>query len=175
MKRNITHLMMLLIVIATGLSCTKRDTTPPEIAIEDKDLTACPKDANCQYLFTEHADFNAETFSPKSGNKRLFWADVMATVYGSRIYIIAPMEGTGFLLGKAEVLAGGVQINAGCPTCYMVPYTLVDGYVKGVNLTPGNRADQSKWLLEIKVVLQRGDDKQTIFVKQHFFPNFVMN
>ena len=37
----------------------------------------------------------------------------------------------------------------------------------------GHRADQTKWLVEAKISLAY--EKNTVFIKQYFHPNFVIN
>jgi|GEM_PF-619775 len=180
MKKTTLQLLMLLAIILISPSCKKKAEQEPKIEIDEKNLTVCPDKANCQYLFTENADVNEGPSLLKSGAYRLFWSDVRTTGMRATLYIKAPMQGKDFLLDKMAILAGRVKLVRNCPACLMfeIPYKMVDGYVKGVNLTPERSADQAKWLLEIKVILQSEHDssvKETIVVKQYFYPNFVYN
>jgi hypothetical protein len=54
----------------------------------------------------------------------------------------------------------------------------VDGYVKGLNLFREKSADQTKWVIEAKIILQAESEpsvKDTLYVKQYFYPNFIYN
>jgi len=178
MKRK-THL--LLFCLLTGmtllLSCTKKSDVQNELKIDDKNLTSCGSGAGCEYLFTEQADLNADN-SFKPGSYRLFWFKEQSSGFSTSIYIKAPMQGNGFKLTQADLLAGRVLFNQSCPSCNLVLFKLADGYVKGVNTTPEKRADQARWLLEGKVILQGvsiPSIRDTVFVKQYFSPNFVID
>lgn len=63
------------------------------------------------------------------------------------------MQGSSFQLDKSAIAAGRVVLYRSCPACSMFPLKPVDGYVKGINLTPEKPADQTKWLLEAKIIL----------------------
>ena len=171
----------LLIGLLTGmtlfLSCTKKSDVQKELKIDDKNLTPCRSGAGCEYLFTEQADLNADN-GFKTGTYRLFWFKEQSPGISTTVYIKAPMQDNSFELTKADLLADRVQYSQSCPACYLLLLKPVDGYVKGINITPEKPADQTRWLLEGKVILQAiaaPTVRDTIFVKQYFSPNFVFN
>lgn len=170
MKKTIVQLLMLFAISLINLSCSKEKN--PKAAIDEYNLTACPEGTTCQYLFTENADLNEEVSSPKTGPYRLFYSSVKTPAMLVQLYIKAPMQGNDFVLDKAAILSGRVKLVNNCANCLMATQTIVDGFVKGINLTLNKPADRTKWLLEIKVLLSGGD---TIYVKQYFYPNFVYN
>ncbi|MFA6084006.1 hypothetical protein [Mucilaginibacter sp.] len=172
---------LLLFGLLTGmtlfLSCTKKGDVQKEVKIDDKNLTSCRSGAGCEYLFTEQADLKVDN-SFKTGTYRLFWFKEQSPGISTSVYIKAPMQGNSFELTKADLLANRVQFSQLCPACYLISFKPVDGYVKGVNTTPEKPADQARWLLEGKVILQGTADpsiKDTVFVKQYFSPNFIFN
>jgi hypothetical protein len=180
MKKKSIHLLILLTVILINLSCTK-DKEPqkqPKIEIDGKNLTACPEKATCQYLFAENTDLNIEPIIFKTGNYRVFWSEVQTPDMSAKLYIKAPMQGKDFSLGKTDILEERVKLIRACPACSMIPLKELDGYVKGINLTPDKPGDQAKWLLEIKLIVGADDEsyvKDAIYIKQYFYPNFVYN
>jgi hypothetical protein len=176
-KKPYPLLFGLLTGIALFLSCTKKGDVQKELKIDDKNLTSCRSGAGCEYLFTEQADLNADN-GFKTGTYRLFWFKEQSPGFSTTVYIKAPMQGNSFELTKADLLAGRVQFSQSCPTCYLIPFKPVDGYVKGINTAPEKPADQIRWLLEGKVILQATANpsiRDTVFVKQYFSPNFVLN
>ncbi|MEJ2883071.1 hypothetical protein [Pedobacter sp. GR22-6] len=175
-KVPLFYLFVLLMI--GGVSCRK-DRPVQEQPIDESNLTDCPANATCQYLFTENVDLNPNSFSaPQQGRYRLFWAEAKQAESTMSVYVKAAMEGTKFELTKADVLAERVLLYRSCPTCMMIPFKVVDGYAKGVNMTPEKPADQTKWLLEIKLVIRYEGTSmadETVFIKQYFHPNFVYN
>lgn len=166
----------LLIVSILNVSCNKDRGLKPSVEMDETNLTACPANTNCESLFTEHAQFVAQDGIKKFGKYRLFWASTFSSGMTSTIYVEAPMEGDTFSLGKEDILAGRVKFLQYCPACNTIDYKPIDGYVKGSNLTPDKRADQTKWLLEIKIILGvegNASLKQTMYIKQYFYPNFI--
>jgi hypothetical protein len=178
MKRKSYQLLFgLLTGLALFLSCSKKGIVKNEVKIDAKNLTDCRSGANCEYLFTEQADLNTNN-SFMTGPYRLFWFREQWTILTTTIYIKAPMQGNSFELGKEDILSGRVLFQQSCPSCNMILLKPVDGYVKGINTTPENRADQARWLLEGKVILQgptNAPAKDTVFIKQYFSPNFIFN
>lgn len=180
MKNISIQVMVLFTIILINLSCSKdkNKEEKPKIEIDEKNLTVCPDNANCQFLFTENGDLNESPSTLKTGTYRLFWSDVQTPGMSAKLYIKAPMQGKDFSLDKADILAGRIKLFQICPACLTVPFKELDGYVKGINLTPDKPADQTKWLLEIKVVLGVDEEsyvKDTVYIKQYFYPNFVYN
>ncbi|XHR97452.1 hypothetical protein ACFJIV_12805 [Mucilaginibacter sp. UC70_90] len=158
-------------------SCSKQKSEKDEVKLDDKNLTTCSTGSDCSFLFTEQADFEGYT-NLKPGTYRVFWSTRQGNGITNTLYIKAPMQGKSFALTKADILAGKIQVNSSCPSCYMIPFKPVDGYVKGINATPDKQADQTKWLIEAKIFMQANDYpqlKDTIFIKQYFHPNFVNN
>lgn len=167
-------------VILISFSCSKHKDkeAEPKMEIDEKNLTACPENASYQYLFTENTDLGERPGTLKSGAYRLFWSEIQTPGMSAKLYIKAPMQGKDFSLDKTAILAGQVKLIQSCPACAMIPFKELDGYVKGINLTPEKPADQAKWLLEIKVVVGFDEEvisKDTIYIKQYFYPNFVYN
>jgi hypothetical protein len=177
MKGTLIQLSMLFAIILISYSCKKKTEQEPKIEIDETNLTVCPDRGDCHYLFTEHADINDESMLLKIGDYRLFWIDFENPTMNSKLYIKARMQGKDFLLDKTAIVAGRVRLTRGCPSCLMSPFKILeDGFVKGINLTPGKPADQTKWLLEIKLIMEgMGTLKDTVYVKQYFYPNFIYN
>ncbi|MCD0488289.1 hypothetical protein LPB86_08615 [Pedobacter sp. MC2016-14] len=176
MRNLIMLTAALLTATILNVSCNKDRGIKPSIEIDETNLTACPANTNCESLFTEHAQFVPQDGIKKLGVYRLFWASTVSSGMTSTIYVEAPMEGDTFSLGKEDILAGRVKFLQHCQGCNTIGYKPVDGYVKGRNLTPDKRADQTKWLLEIKIILGvEGNTSftQTMYIKQYFYPNFI--
>ncbi|HMI05692.1 MAG TPA: hypothetical protein VK541_24605 [Pedobacter sp.] len=176
MKRTTIKLLLLSTLILTQSACSKKDNLD-KIKIEEKNLTPCQPNKTCQYLFTENADIDGH-YKMNTGSYRLFWASQKSEGIESVFYIRTPMKGDNFELGKTEILRGDVKYLNICPACNTIPLKAVDGYVKGVNLTPGKQADQTKWLLEMQIVLQAegaNGTTETVSLKQIYYPNFVYN
>lgn len=176
MKKTAIQTFLLSLIIIFNLSCAKNDRHEKK-EIDVDNLTPCQSNKICQYLFTENADIDGY-YKVNTGSYRLFWANTKTA--GSEIifYIRVPMKGDTFELGKTEILRGDVKYLNTCAACNTIALKAVDGYVKGINLTPGKRADQTKWLLEMQVFLQPdgGDGPiDVVFLKQIYYPNFVYN
>jgi hypothetical protein len=177
MKRTTIQLLLSALIL-THSACSKKDNLD-KIKIEETDLTLCPENSECEYLFTENADIEGTMPTFKSGAYRLFWAGITQPGMDSRLYLKAPMQGNSFQLDKSAIAAGRVVLYRSCLACSMFPLKPVDGYVKGINLTPEKPADQTKWLLEAKIILGDASGetsyRDTLYVKQYFYPNFVYN
>jgi hypothetical protein len=176
MKRIFIQLVALSAITLISFSCKKKNEET-KIEIDESNLTVCPDRGTCQYLFTENADLKEQPAIFKTGDYRLFWSEVQSSGLTARIYIKAPMQGKSFSLSKDDILAGRLILFTSCPTCLTATFTPVDGYVKGINLTPEKPADQTKWLLDIKVVsrIEGSPNLETLLVKQYFYPNFIFN
>lgn len=177
MKKNLYTLQLLMCFMVVLLSCGKKNDVKKKVEIDPNNLTSCRINNTCEFLFTEQADIdNTNRF--KSGIYRLFWSRENFSGGTNTIYVKAPMQGTSFELGKEDILAGKVVYAQVCPACSMIGVKMVDGYVKGINVTPEKPADKTKWLLEGKIMLQSiGNDnfKDTLYVKQYFTPNFIFD
>jgi hypothetical protein len=173
--KTISKLFMLVpAVILSITSCTKQAIVIPD----DNNLTACPVGGTCQSLFTENADVNEQNLALFPGQYRLFWDEYQSGNHSTKIFVKAPMAGNSFHLKAEDIAAGRVLVIQGCPSCLMVAYKPVAGYVKGVNREPGKRADQSRWLLEAQIIRQAMNHpelKDTLYYKRYFTPNFVYN
>lgn len=170
--KTLLKLLLLVPAIMVLASCKQTNVDP------DDKLTSCPVNSSCNSLFTEQADVSTQNMGLMSGNYRVFWNEVQTGGLTTKIYVKAPMQGNSFSLGKADILAGRVLFIQICPACSLIPLKPVDGYVKGINRDPGKRADQTRWLLEAKLILQGVNEpaiKDTIYFKQDFYPNFIYN
>jgi hypothetical protein len=168
--KNLFKLLLIVPVITVLVSC-KQSNIEPNIII-------CPDDMDSQALFTEQADVNSETMLPMAGKHRLFWYEIKSGTLTTKIYIKAPMEGNSFLLNNNDINSGKVIYMQNCPNCNLIPVKAVGGYVKGENRYPGKRADQTRWLLEAKIILQGINApavNDSIYFKRDFSPNFVYN
>ncbi|MET1054779.1 MAG: hypothetical protein ABWY16_05690 [Pedobacter sp.] len=179
MKKQITLFLSLLALVFINLSCAKQSGRDEVIRIDENNLTPCPANANCQYLFTEQADVNPGPGTFVTGKYRLFWSSVLNQGVSYIIYIKAPMTGNAFSLSREDIVNGKIEISRSCPACLFAASKLVDGYVKGINLTPGKPADQTKWILEVQIISESvygaPPVRDTVSVKQYFYPNFVYN
>jgi len=178
MKISATYLLLLTVlpVLAVLNSCKKDGVKKTGIEITGKDLTVCPDNADCEFLYTEGADISTQLlFQP--GNYRVFWSSFRYSGIDSRLYIRTPQNVSEFYL-KRQDLESKVLLTSLCPACLSVPMKPVEGYIKGINVWPDQRADQTRWLLEVKLYLMpQGGSKvtDTLFIKQYFYPNFVIN
>lgn len=179
MKRTIIKLLLMSGIILMQLACTKKDDME-RLGIDDTMLTTCPANSDCEYLYIESSDVEGSVPTFKSGNYRIFWAGLTEQGLDSKLYIKAPMTGTSFYLDKSSITAGQVLLYRNCAACLMAPLTPIkDGYVKGINLDPGKPADQARWLVEARIILEDTNGgspfKDTLYIKQHYYPNFVYN
>jgi hypothetical protein len=176
-SKNIQTMAIVLLSFLV-FSCKKKDNKEKdETQIDTTNLTTCASGHSCQYLFTENADIE-EYNRMKAGSYRVFWASQKTEISENIFYFRTPMKGDSFELGKAEIARGDVKYLNICATCNTIGLKAVDGFVKGINLTPGKQADQTRWLLEIQIFLQMegGDGSvQVVSLKQIYYPNFVYN
>jgi len=179
MKKATHNFLLAAGIISLGFACTKRDDVPKkEVIINQGNLTSCPAGADCRYLFSDNADITLPQRSQKAGAFRLFWSETQTSVVNTAIYIKAPMGVNSFSMGREDVLSGRIALSRSCPACSMVPVKPVDGYANGVNLTPDRPGDQTRWLIEARIIVEAQVEpftKDTINVKQIFYPNFVYN
>lgn len=177
MKLRPLQLLIIPIIVLIAASCSKRRDVAT-IEIDDTNLTACRDGATCQYLFTEQADLSEVNKTFISGTYRLFWYNEQTTYTNSSLYVKAPMQGDHFLLTDNEIRNGKVVLVSTCPLCLEIPFKPAGGYVKGINTKPGSRSDETKWLLEAQIFLQTEGSsplKDTLYFKQYFYPNFVID
>lgn len=170
--KNLLKSLLIVPAIMVLSSCKQNNVVP------DDNLTSCPVNGTCTSLFTEQADVNVQNWTFMNGPYRLFWYDYKTGGLTTKLYIKAPIDGTSFSLGKTDVLAERVVFTQSCVSCNFIPLKAIDGYVKGKNMEPGKRADQTRWLLEGKIILQGVNEplaKDTLYFKQYFYPNFIYN
>ncbi|WP_442590309.1 hypothetical protein ACSBL2_03615 [Pedobacter sp. AW31-3R] len=172
-------LFAVLMLSLSFCSCKKEKGVNTAIEIDETNLTVCPEYGTCEYFFSEEAKFNLNDVSNplRKGEERIFFSGQRSSM-STYIYIMAPKKGDAFLLNKRDILNRKVIVNRNCVACYMLSSRPVDGYVKGRNLTPEKAADQSKWILEAQVIMQTEGSsgfRDTIYVKQYFYPKFINN
>ncbi|SEB12571.1 hypothetical protein [Pedobacter hartonius] len=178
MRKQTTLVLSLLALVLLSFSCSKRNDAESFPVLDEKNLTPCPANANCEFLFTEQADVEPVPGIFKTGAYRLFWSRVVRQSMSSVLYIKAPMKGNSFTLNQSDITNGKIEISRSCPACLFVASKLVDGYVKGINLSPGKPADQTSWIVEAQLISESmyGTPlRDTVSVKQYFYPNFVYN
>ena len=171
------HALLALAACTLAFSCKKDKHIVEESRLTDKNLSACAPQTTCQYLFTEQADVSANG-ALKPGNYRVLWFTQLTGGNTTTLFIKAPMQGNTFKLDKNDILAGKVQYYQDCAVCNLVALKPVDGHVLAINKTPGNRADNTRWLLEADIILQGLNNpgvKDTLHVKQYFNANFVID
>lgn len=170
MKTFIYRITLLFAGIALFAACNDKSNNP------EPELTNC---AGCQFLFTERADLVIPGYNFTSGDYRVFWSEVQKGPVTQRTYIKAPMTGTSFELTTADIQAGKVKVLDVCPNCNMIEMMPYEGKVIGTNTTPGVAADKAKWLIEAKIIrvpaFAFGNLRDTVYVKQYFRANFVID
>jgi len=171
MKTSFTKIIALMAILAITTSCSKDDDIGKDVQIDDKNLTNCPENSSCQYLFFENSDLNTEPTTVKSGQFRLFLSKIHTSMDERMLYIKAPIEGDSFSLDKKDILAGKAVYTFICPACDFVGMKPVDGFAKGLKIAPTGVNTESKWLLEYNIILQAASNaayRDTIYVKQYF-------
>ncbi|MGF7081150.1 hypothetical protein [Mucilaginibacter sp. UYCu711] len=171
MKNFVYRLSMLCVGIVSLASCNNKQGNP------EPGLTNCK---DCQFLFSESADIAIPGYNLISGSYRLFWSETKKSVVTQKMFIKAPMQGNSFTLTKADIIAGKVVVLDICPSCDLIGVKPVDGFVKGENTTPTSRGDKSRWLIEAKIIREpvgvaNIKYRDTIYIKQYFEPNFMLN
>jgi len=167
--KNNLYMLLLFFALLTFVSCEKKMENNPEI--DENNLTACPANSNCDYLFAENADWEVQNFLLKTGNYRLFWNVVNYGGMTTRLHIKTPMQGNKFSLNDQDILNGLVKFYQICPFCDYVGLKPVGGFVKGINTATNKKA---KWLLEAKIFMESEGNssiKDTLYIKQYFSHN----
>lgn len=174
MVNKITAFVLgLLVLISINLSCSKQNDVKQDVSIDEKNLTDCPLNSTCAYGFETNSDVDSARPFIKSGAYRVFWSSKVTSYDESFLFIKAPMKGTSFTLDLKAILNGNVTLIRSCPACNLVGLKIIDGYVKGINLTPDKSEDQAKWIVEAMIIQQAIDYsayKDTVYVKQYFYP-----
>lgn len=174
MKNAQITMFSLLAFMAFNVSCSKKQDLPEQVEINDKDLTACPAGSACNNTYTDRVDMVQDQLRLIAGNYRIFSVSVETAGITRVVYIKAPMEGKSFSLNKEDILNGMAKTDVICPLCNWVPFRIIDGYVKGVNMARSTRPDEKRWLIEAKIITQAQGitpvTKDSIYVKQYFYP-----
>jgi hypothetical protein len=177
-KPRLTLLTALTLLV---ISCSKKQDVVPESLpeINETNLTECPAGYQCDYWYNEFPTAYSSQFSAPNPNYRIFIAQSSTTVdqKTSSMVIEAPKEARSFTLTAENIKDGRVKINLSCPTCYAIPYKLVGGYVKGINLSPRptRSSGLERWLIEAKVIreiLTTPVTTDSILLKQYFYPSY---
>lgn len=166
--------LLSLVLIIQIASCKKNS-----LSIKDSPLTTCPENAECSYVFTEHSDIQSNGLI--QGDYRVFKSVIQIPVFSykqeSTLWIKAPMQSDEFLLRPDEIKNGFVKyLNSDILLRNTVDLKPVGGFVKGKNLSPGNPAEQTKWLIEAEIIMATVEGNMpldTLHLKQYFYPNFV--
>jgi hypothetical protein len=157
---------MLLVI---GLSCTKDDgyvENPNE-----QGLTPCPGNSNCEYLYTDNANFPDDNSIIGKGEFRIFGSRLDGPD-GMLVYIKAPMKGNTFYIDNSAIQKDVVKIVDMCALCYGAPlmFKVTGGFSKGKKLI--DQSGREKWLLETKVfyTIENTGSNDTRQVKQYYYP-----
>lgn len=174
MKNAQITMLALLSVMAFHVSCSKKRDLPEKIEIDDQNLTACPIGSSCNYTYTDRSDMLPDQLVLRAGAYRIFAVSIEKGGINRVAYIKTPMEGKSFSLTKEDILNGMVKTDLICPSCDWSPYKIIDGYVKGVNLSRNTRPNEKRWLIEGKIITQvpgiTPAVKDSMYVKQYFYP-----
>ncbi|MEO5912208.1 MAG: hypothetical protein ABIP95_15060 [Pelobium sp.] len=171
---------MLLGISCAMVACNKAD----EITLSEDQLTTCDSNATCENIFTLSSDVDRNYNYVAEGNYKVFTARKTYTGSQSQtnLFIMAPKNGDSFSLSGNDIKNGRVKLQLICTACNYANFKLIGGEVKGKNLLPEKALDQSKWLIEAKIIMAtdlqvKGDQKlkDTIYIKQYFYPNFVFD
>lgn len=161
-----------LVLLISLLSCSKN-----RIEVAPNNLSACGTNSQCSYFFSEQSDVDSLE-RVKSGAYRLFSYkedyNLGPCQLVTNLWIKAPLNKNAFLLDTKDIAAGLVNYSQLCICCTLVGLEPIGGYVKGINTSPENNADQTKWLIEAKIVLAPIHSNQpmgTLYVKQYFSPH----
>lgn len=170
------HITMLacIAIMAFNLSCSKKQDLPEKIEIDNQNLTACPIGSSCNYTYTDRSDMLPDQLVLRAGSYRIFSVSIETAGITRVAYIKTSMEGTSFSLNKQDLLNGLVKTDVICPLCDWSPLRIIDGYVKGVNLSRNTRPNEKRWIIEGKIIMQAEGItpavKDSIYVKQYFSP-----
>lgn len=177
--KNIIYPILALLAFVGFNACNKTES----INISETELTTCDGAAKCENIFTLSSDVDSNFRYVSNGNYKVFAATKSYGINNqTNLYILAPKNGNSFMISGNDIKNGRVKIQFNCPACSQIGYKPVGGEIKGKNLLPDKALDQSKWLIEAKVYLAadaqiKGDLKfrDTLYIKQYFYPNFVFN
>jgi hypothetical protein len=168
--RTIFNLSFFLILLSV-FSC-KKNPNEKKVEITGDNLTGCPTDMTCTYLYQDGVDFGEPSFlNLKKGNFKIFkYSAVLGKgFYAKHVYIRVPLNAAQFELNNAQVVEGAVRYANPCATCDLVGLKVTGGHFKGVK-TAGSSQSRG-WLLEGKVYLGTlvpSAYQDSIYIKQYF-------
>ncbi len=168
----------MLLSIFSFFACKKSK----DIELSEDNLTICDNNSNCENIFTLFSDVDSNFQYQSLGNFKVFTARTTYNTSQTNLFILAPKIGNSFSLNNNDIKSGRVKIQYISPSGLPVGFLPVGGDIKGKNLLPEKGLDQSKWIIEAKIFLAadaktKGDQKikDTLYLKQYFYPNFVFN
>ena len=167
MKSTLKSLLAITLLF-TALSCSKDDGYVDTLT--EADLTQCPENSNCQYLYANNADFSGNYGELSNGSYRVFYNEIRTSYRSTLVSLKAPMKGETFFIDNSAIQKGVVKFDYSCPACnYAAPnYKVTGGYSKGKKL---NTSGNERWLVETKLFFADGTDfKDTVYVKQYYYP-----
>lgn len=167
MKNAFKYLIPILLIVILS-ACKKSRSTEEDLT--EKDLTECPKGANCIFSFANHAGMEGTRLTLSTGQYRVFWAHTSANNISFSLYMMAPMVGDRFVLGSEDFKDGRVKFINNCPNCYSMGFTPVDGTIKGQRVSM-TASGQERWLVEVNIVMGSNADpnyRLPIHLKQHY-------
>lgn len=172
---------ILALITFTGLNaCNKIKTA--DINISETELTTCDSASKCENIFTLSSAVDSNFQYVADGNYKVFTARKTYSNSQTNLFILAPRNGNSFIVSDKDIQKGLVKIKYISSLGFPIGFKAVGGEIKGKNLLPDKALDQSKWLLEATVYLAadaqiKGDQKlkDTLYIKQYFYPNFVFD
>lgn len=171
MTNSKTLLSGLLALTLFVSSCSKDNGTEKDIRIDENNLTSCAPNSDCQSSIYEKRDFSSEQYDLQPGNYRVFQRNERKSIFNSGLFIKVPMDANSFSLNKKDILSGRLKYTTSCASCFMASSVVIDGYAKGVS----KNADRTKWLIEAQVIRQLGNVRDTMYVKQYFDKNLIVD
>ncbi|RNL54149.1 hypothetical protein [Pedobacter jejuensis] len=163
--------LSLLMIVMFSISC-KKNSNDEKIEIDTNNLTTCPKDFNCTYLYHDAADFGEPFFlNLKKGSYKVFKYSALLGYgnYAKYVYMRIPMNVTQFSLTNKQVLAGEVKFANPCTSCNTIGVKIVGGSFKGIKTSTSFGVP--KWLLDGQLYLGSitpSAYRDTIRIKQYF-------
>ncbi|MEJ7560120.1 MAG: hypothetical protein WKF66_17555 [Pedobacter sp.] len=163
------RIIFAMLLLSTGLSCSKDDGYVENF--NEEGLTPCPVNSNCQYLYTDNANFPDDDGIVGKGEFRIF-SNRLDGPDGMLVYIKAPMKGNTFYIDNSDIQKDFVKIIHMCALCYGAPlsFKVTGGFSKGKKLI--DLSGKEKWLLDTKLfyTIENTGSKDTLQVKQYYYP-----
>ncbi|WP_316734640.1 hypothetical protein [Pedobacter aquatilis] len=170
MKLYLKPLIVIFLLISVA-GC-KKDASVEEVIIDDKDLTVCPGGAMCNYFYADNSGMDGFQLLLSKGQYRVFWANTGIKETSYSLYIMAPMAGNSFVMGKESFDAGLVKLRNNCAACYSIGIVPVDGKIVGKRVSQGN-GKPDNWLVEADLVVGSPADPKfslPLKIKQYYLP-----